>query len=255
MVKNCLIINMDERPELWKNLEDFRQAWTNTGKTWERIVGINYNKKKNVLNNFIINGRINVMMGGFRNNKTALLGELGCYMGHYNAWKYVVDNKLESCLIMEDGVTIINSKFKELTIPNTLDILYVNAEMEQHSENQVYGYGLQGYIVTYEGAKKLMKECHVLQLPIDLQIVHLCKIRALKASALTNPYVMRNDKRVSSIDGSIIKETNSRIEKQTMLRDHQNQSSIIQRILINLIRKNINLDEYVECDDNYVRST
>jgi len=242
---------MDERPELWKNLEGFRQAWTNLGKTCERIVGVNYKKKKNVLNTFIINGRINVMMGGFRNNKESLLGELGCYMGHYNAWKHVVDNKLESCLIMEDGVNIINPELNKLTIPKTLDILFVNSEIEVHPTDQIYGYGLQGYVVTYEGAKKLMKECHVLQLPIDLQIVHLCKIRALNASALTKPYVTRNDNRLSSIDNSKLEKTNGRIEKQTMLRNKQNTDSIMQRILTNLIKNKINLDDYVEYTHDY----
>jgi GR25 family glycosyltransferase involved in LPS biosynthesis len=243
MVNNCLIINLDERTDLWKNLEGFREHWTQLGKTCERIPGVSYKNKTNVLNEYIANGKINILMGGFRNQKHAFLGELGCYMGHYNAWKKVVENKLESCLIMEDGVRIIRSDFNNLTMPNTLDILYVNAEMELHPTFQVFGYGLQGYLVTYEGAKKLMKECAVLIMPIDLQLVHLCKIRTLKATAMTAPYVIRDDNRTSSIDNSKLREAKDRLDKQTMLREKQNKDSLLERIVTNLLKKNVNLDE------------
>ena len=246
MVKNCLIINLDERTDLWKNLEGFREHWTKLGKTCERIPGVSYKNKSNVLNEFIVNGKINVLMGGFRNQKQAFLGELGCYMGHYNAWKTVVEKKMESCLIMEDGVRMLRADFNNLTMPKTLDILYVNAEMEQHPTFQVFGYGTQGYVVTYEGAKKLMKECAVLSMPIDLQILHLCKIRTLKATSLSEPYVIRDDNRLSSIDNSKLRAARDRLDKQTMLREKQNPDSLLQRIITNLLKKNVNLDELLE---------
>ena len=246
MVKNCLIINLDERTDLWKNLEGFREEWTKLGKTCQRIPGVSYKNKKNVLNEYIANRRINILMGGFRNQKQAFLGELGCYMSHYNAWKTVVEKNMESCLIMEDGVRIIRADFKNIIMPTTLDILYVNAEMEQHPTFQVFGYGTQGYVVTYEGAKKLLKECAVLRMPIDLQILHLCKIITLKATALLEPYVIRDDNRTSSIDNSKLREARDRLDKQTMLREKQNPDSLLQRIITNLLINNENLDELLD---------
>ena len=246
MVKNCLIINLDERTDLWKNLEGFREEWTKLGKTCQRIPGVSYKNKKNVLNEYIANGRINILMGGFRNQKQAFLGELGCFMSHYNAWKTVVEKNMESCLIMEDGVRIIRADFNNLIMPTTLDILYVNAEMELHPTFQVFGYGTQGYVVTYEGAKKLLKECAVLRMPIDLQILHLCKIITLKATAMTAPYVIRDDNRTSSIDNSKLREARDRLDKQTMLREKQNPDSLLQRIITNLLINNENLDELLD---------
>ena len=246
MVKNCLIINLDERPELWKNLEGFREQWIKLGKTCERLPAVSYKNTTRVLNDYIIKGKINILMGGFRNQKLAFLGELGCYMSHYNAWKKVVEKNLESCLIMEDGVRILRSDFNKLTMPPTLDILYVNAEMQKHPTFQVFGYGTQGYVVTYEGAKKLMKECEVLNMPIDLQILHLCKIGTLKATSLLEPYVIRDDNRTSSIDNSKLREAKDRLEKQTMLREKQNPDSLLQRIMTNLLKNNVNLDELLE---------
>ena len=83
-------------------------------------------------------------------------------------------------------------------------------------------------------------------MPIDLQIVHLCKIRTLKATAMTAPYVIRDDNRLSSIDGTKLREARDRLDKQTMLREKQNPDSLLQRIITNLLNNNVNLDELLE---------
>jgi GR25 family glycosyltransferase involved in LPS biosynthesis len=255
MVNNCLIINLDERTDLWKNLEGFREEWTKLGKKCERIPGVSYKNKTNVLNEFIANGKLNIATGGFRTNKQGFLGELGCYMGHYNAWKHIVDNQLTSCLIVEDGIKQLRSDYQRLTIsPDKLDILFVNAEMEINitiPSEQVFGYGLQGYIVTYECAQKLLKECNELNMPIDLQIAGLCHKQILKATALFSPYVMRDNDRLSSIDGIKSRETTSRLDKETFIQEKQNPEAIILRILTNLLRKNVNLDDLLEYTHDY----
>ena len=99
---------------------------------------------QNVLNDFIITNRINLNATGLRNTKSEVLGELGCFMGHYTCWKYVVDNNLKNCLILEDGINIIRDDFQNMSIDNELDILFVNEEMNQRdSNNHFLGYGLQ----------------------------------------------------------------------------------------------------------------
>ena len=82
MVDNCLILNLDERVDLWDGLVDFRNQWEKTGKKCHRIPGIDYRNKSNVLNEMILNNRINLNGSGFRQTKQAFLGELGCFMGH-----------------------------------------------------------------------------------------------------------------------------------------------------------------------------
>ena len=128
-------------------------------------------------------------------------------------------------------------------LPTTLDILFVNAEMGLHPIYPVFGYGTQGYVVTYEGAKKLLKECAVLRMPIDLQLLNLCNNHIIKATAMTAPYVIRDDNRLSSIDGTKLREARDRLDKQTMLREKQNPDSLLQRIVTNLLKTNVNLDE------------
>ena len=44
-VKNCLIINLDSRPDLWNNTDFFRNKWIKMGKQLTRISGVDYRNK------------------------------------------------------------------------------------------------------------------------------------------------------------------------------------------------------------------
>jgi GR25 family glycosyltransferase involved in LPS biosynthesis len=237
MVQNCLIINLDHRVELWDKLTTFREDWVKKGKSIHRISGTNYSNRQNVLNEYIKNNRINLNGAGFRNNKTGFLGELGCYDSHYNCWKYIVDNELDSCLILEDGITILRNDYENIKINKNIDFLFVNEEMKMNSEKQYIGYGLQGYIVTLKGARLLLEHCSTLLVPIDLQIRSICNENKIKASILAKPFVKRDNNRDSSIEVINVAEPN--------LNSKQNNMPIIQRILIGLLEKNINVDDLV----------
>lgn len=237
-VNHCLIINLDTRPELWNNLEDFRTEWVKNNKTVERIPGVNYKNKNNVVNELIQSNRLNLNGSGFRNNKNAFMGELGCYMSHYNCWKHIVNNKLKSCLILEDGVTITKEKINYQNLSINSDILYVNEEMKTDYQKNFIGYGMQGYIVTQKGAKQLLTSCHTLSAPIDLQIRHLCNTKELIGDTLLQPFVKRDNNRISSISDKQSLDDNN-------LDDKQNEFPLIQRILINLLKKNINIDDLI----------
>ena len=236
-VNNCLILNLDTRRDLWEKLESFREKWKKYNKTLERISGVNYKNKNNVLIELIKTNRLNLNGLGFRNEKESFLGELGCFMGHYNCWKYIVDNKLKNCLILEDGIEFLRDDFENMTMSNKLDILFLNEEMTlDFSGKSLVGYGTQGYILTQSGAEKLLKICYTLFLPIDLQIRHLCNINELKYNVVKGAFVKRDNNRASSIE-------NKNINDQLNLNAKQNPDSIIDRIFKNLLTKNINLDD------------
>jgi GR25 family glycosyltransferase involved in LPS biosynthesis len=238
MANHCLVLNMDHRTDLWDKLKIFRDEWSSHGKSLKRISGTNYINKKNVLNDYIKTNRINLNGSGFRNTKTSFLGELGCYDGHYNCWKYIVENNIENCLIIEDGVTFLRNDYHNVTINKNLDIVFVNEEMKQNSEGHYVGYGTQGYILSLKGAKQLLKLCYTLSAPIDLQIRHLCNTKELTASVLSSPFVKRNADRAPSIEGIVLNDQND-------LNAKQNTFPIIQRILMNLLEKNVNIDDYI----------
>jgi GR25 family glycosyltransferase involved in LPS biosynthesis len=235
-VNNCIIINLDSRPDLWESLEHFREHWKQLGKECARMQGVNYTTSKNVLNSFIINKRIDLTGVGFRKSKQSVLGELGCYVSHYNSWKYIVDNKIECCLIMEDGVELLRRDLENIKIDNSLDLLFVNAEMIQDSNKAFIGYGTQGYVVTNKGAQKLLELLYTLDAPIDMHIRRLCNQAKLVASTTKEPFIGRNNNRLSSIEGA---------ETDNDLNAKQNFNSLINRLIINMLNANINLDEYI----------
>ena len=141
---------------------------------------------------------------------------------------------MQCCLILEDGIEVLRTDFDNLIINADTDILFVNKEMVKNSLNKLIGYGTQGYIVTFNGARKLMEKCYTLHLPIDLQIRNLCNTKELKSNVLIKPYFKRNNQRISSISNTVYNEIN--------LNNKQNMEPIIFRIINKLKQNNIKLD-------------
>lgn len=235
-VTDCLIINMDHRTDLWEELEPFRKEWETQGNTYHRISGTDYRNKTNVINELLMSNKLSIEGTGFRNSKTAFLGEFGCFNSHYNCWKYIVDNNLKSCLILEDGITFLQNDFQNITIDENLDILYVNEEMRMVND-KIEGYGTQGYILTLKGAEKLLNLNCKLFIPIDLQMRNLCNDKEINSSVMSTPIVKRNNNKISSIENNVSDQNN--------LNNKQIFVPIWKRIIVSLLDKNVNLDEHI----------
>jgi GR25 family glycosyltransferase involved in LPS biosynthesis len=236
MIKNCIIINLDHRTDLLDKLNNFIENWIKDGKIFHRMSGTFYKNKTHILNEYIKNNRININGAGFRNSKNSFLGELGAYNSHYECWKYITDNKLDNCLILEDGIKFLRNDFKNLTINNDIDLLYINKEMKK-DKNELIGYGTQGYVLSYIGALLLQKLCYTLIYPIDIQMRSICNNNLIKSDVLSVPFVKRNNNRISSIEEII--------NDQNYINNKQNMNTIINRIIIKMIEKNINLDDFM----------
>lgn len=95
-------------------------------------------------------------------------GGIGCALSHRNIYRKIIDENINRCLILEDDVKFdINffSKMKliENKIPQDFDILFLGYHFSNISKdiNKYYfvpskTYGLFGYVVSKEGAKKLL---------------------------------------------------------------------------------------------------
>lgn len=110
---------------------------------------------------------------------------------HYHILKHIVDNKIPVSLIMEDDVVLkygfqkdIKSIF-EKELPEDWDLLYLSSQpawsgwkWEPYSENldRVYNgiWWMSGYVITYEGAKKLLENLPIIG-PVDVWINHQFK--------------------------------------------------------------------------------
>ena len=82
-----------------------------------------------------------------------------------------------------------------------------------------------------------MENCSTLFIPIDLQIRHLCNIKKINGLTIDKPFLRRKNDRVSSID-NLLTNNNDLNEKQDTRR-------IIERLLVNLEKNNINLDDHL----------
>jgi len=107
-------------------------------------------------------------------------GEIGCALTHYWIWEEIVNHQYSSILILEDDVTLEENfleKLNNIDIPKNMDFLYVGRRKlnrgteEKINENIVipnYSYGTHGYILTLEGAKKLLSYNFVQNIfPVD----------------------------------------------------------------------------------------
>lgn len=98
-------------------------------------------------------------------------GAIGCALSHRKAYKKIIDDNLNSALILEDDITIDPQFMEKIrTIlekcPSDYDILflgyhkgslfYLQGKINDSISKSSMVYGLFGYIVTNKGARKLM---------------------------------------------------------------------------------------------------
>lgn len=104
------------------------------------------------------------------------LGEIGCFMSHYNIWKDVIENQHRTALVFEDDIRFepffrrkLEQILKELQIANVeWDLIYLGRKRQGETtvENLVpgttrvvyvdYSYWTLGYLISQSGAKKLV---------------------------------------------------------------------------------------------------
>ncbi|HDR1862121.1 TPA: glycosyltransferase family 25 protein [Pasteurella multocida] len=131
------------------------------------------------------------------------LGEIGCAMSHIKIYEYIVANNLEQVIILEDDA-IVSLYFEEIVLaalqklPNRREILFLDhgkAKVYPFMRNLPERYRLAryrkpskhskrfivrttAYLITLEGAKKLLKHAYPIRMPSDfltglLQLTHI----------------------------------------------------------------------------------
>ena len=74
-------------------------------------------------------------------------GLAGCYLSHLTAWKKILDEDLDSAMILEDDVAI----------DDVLSFLLENADIDENLDFIRLGNKLQAYILSKSGAEKLIR--------------------------------------------------------------------------------------------------
>lgn len=174
-------------------------------------------------------------------------GAIGCALSHREAYIKIINNNINAALIVEDDITIDEGIYKKLIdeiyndIPNDYDIIYLgyhNATIKYIYEkiNNVFFranivYGLFGYIVTNNGAKKLL-DIFPISKQIDTEIsLHFDTIKG---------YIVSPEKRIIFSDES---DKNLKFGTDIQLRELYKNNRINDTYHINIINKNLNNDK------------
>lgn len=153
-------------------------------------------EKWNATNGRLIEKQTWINIGRIKKNCTLRRGEIGCYDSHSAIWAHIVKNSLPMTLIMEDDAEFhystntiqkLNNLFRDIQSKRiNFDVLYLCHIPRHHKDNmkrKISPYlsipnvfaGLMCYLVTYEGAKKLLKHSIPYELPADVFIMELHK--------------------------------------------------------------------------------
>ena len=193
------IINMKYRTDKKKRMEDELKKHNLDGNFIEAIVGYDIDIDK-MIENKLINNKL---------DRNLRRGEIGCYLSHIKVWKSFLRSNDKYALILEDDAVFIDGfkdklrdLLKEITFP--FDMIYLNDNCEHHfgedclhgikkSENifdpGTVGYGLYGYLLSREGAKKLIEISLPIEIPIDDKTMQMHKEGTLDAYKLIDPYI------------------------------------------------------------------
>lgn len=128
------------------------------------------------------------------NDKKITAGELGCTCSHLSLWKKIANDSAENALIFEDDIKLRPNFNQHLThlltaAPRKFDIIYLslwipasktgvvtyqNPEVAKITE-PIFTSGSTAYIISKDGARKLLSLTQEINDPIDMTLASLVK--------------------------------------------------------------------------------
>jgi glycosyl transferase family 25 len=149
-------------------------------------------------------------------------GQYGVYLSHINIWKKLIESDKKYCLVLEDDVDFVDNFRQKINFMvhelnnldlsnpnNNIDMIYLIPEMscnhffKEEDCKKSYdapnltnvrkpiniGYGMYGYIITKQGAEKLLKLSLPMTLPIDVLTHHLNYTNTINICKTIIPYI------------------------------------------------------------------
>ena len=196
MFDKILYINLNRRPERNKNVTE-QVSKINLQYITERVEAVDGSAidiTKIPSDIISIEGKVNAMNDDLKAGLPLTRGAIGCALSHKKVYEKIINDNLQSALIIEDDITFDDNFMDKLKIisyntPKEYDIIYLGYSdgSIQHIGPNVTNdtfiksdkiYGTFGYIVTKEGAKKLL-DIFPITNQIDSEIsAHFDKINA-----------------------------------------------------------------------------
>lgn len=151
----------------------------------------------------------------FAVRKPLTVGEIGCTMSHLYIYNMMQEQNIDKAIILEDDA-IVSQEFEHIVldslnkVPNTMDILFYEhgkAKTYFCKKNLIEGYRLvhyctpskrskrtitrtTAYLITQEGANKLLKLAYPIRMPADY-LTGALQLTGLNAYGVEPPCVFR----------------------------------------------------------------
>ena len=187
----CFIIHLQRAKKRKKFVEDIVNKVPIKSEIIYAVDGSSLSEKK--INSIYSNKKIYNPKYPFKLNS----GEIGCFLSHREAWRRIVDQKLEAGLIIEDDVRINPSIFNKslnFTFKNILKYKYIQFQVRENkrkstniqTENELellYPVPTQlrtsAQLVSFEAAVELLNKTKKIDRPVDttLQMFWETKIK------------------------------------------------------------------------------
>jgi len=157
------------------------------------------------LNKLLTDNNLKVSDNFFENGR---VGQLACFLSHFLIWKFIVKNKIDMCIVLEDDVKIYKNFNKTIDkIYDNLPIKFDYVHLFVHPDKQKIEYldgnegdlipaednfGTVAYMISLRGAKRLLKLSKLLkiQAPVDKHINFCIKHNFLKAFMIKRPFLI-----------------------------------------------------------------
>lgn len=198
-IKNAYIVTIDRCKELReKNLNKIKSKMNNLEVKTVGVDGRNLSKEQ--IEKLMIDGTIEpsrnanitldkldeiIYMQQF--NRFLKAGEIGCYLSHIEIWKDIVKNNIPYALVFEDDATFMNNNFNEhlKIIMNsapenftTISLFKSHKQLDRQflDYNETFHlvdpetWGTVSYIISLDGAKRLLTFCNKIVFPVDFSM-------------------------------------------------------------------------------------
>jgi glycosyl transferase family 25 len=135
-------------------------------------------------------------------------GQLGCYLSHFQLWKYIIKSNIDLAIILEDDVKIYSNFNKIIdtvyeNLPVKFDYLHLFIHPDKQNIQYLEGkdgdiipaednFGTVAYMISLRGAKRLVKLTELLkiQAPVDRQINFCIQHNFIKAFMIKKPFLL-----------------------------------------------------------------
>lgn len=151
----------------------------------------NFERYSAIYGNNLTNNELNNITTNI-GQKIASKSMIGCGISHINIWKKIISENLKTCLILEDDFILTNNfltKFNNVikNVPKIYDILFLSSNIIHNKNLKLYDINdyfykqllisqTVGYIITLEGANKIIKYLNKVSYHIDVELCILSLI-------------------------------------------------------------------------------